>query len=49
LIDFPLALRIVSTMIIDAYEERDVAIADIPGAYLHAEMHKGKCFIEVRG
>ena len=29
-------------MIIDAYEERDVAIADIPGAYLHAEMPKGK-------
>jgi len=33
---------ILSTMIIDAYEERDVAIADIPGAYLHAEMPKGK-------
>ena len=33
---------ILSTMIIDSYEERDVAIADIPGAYLHAEMPPGK-------
>ena len=29
---------IISTMIIDSHEQRDVAIADIPGAYLHAEM-----------
>ena len=33
---------ILSTMIIDSYEERDVAIADILGAYLYAEMPPGK-------
>ena len=29
---------IVATILIDAYEDRYVAIADVPGAYLHAEM-----------
>ena len=33
---------ILATMIIDAYEKRNVAIADIPGAYMHAEMPEGK-------
>ena len=33
---------IISTMIIDSYEERDVTIADIPGAYLHAEVFARK-------
>ena len=27
---------------IDAYEERDMVIFDLPGAYLHAEMPKDK-------
>ena len=30
------------TLVIDAVEERDVATADVPGAYLHAEMPSGK-------
>jgi len=29
-------------MIIDAYEERDVAISDVTWAYLHAEMPEGE-------
>ena len=29
---------IIGTLLIDAKEGRDVAIFDIPGAYLHAEM-----------
>ena len=29
---------IISTLLIDIYEDRDVAIFDIPGAYLHAKM-----------
>ena len=29
---------IISTLLIDVYENRDIAIFDIPGAYLHAEM-----------
>ena len=33
---------ILATMIIDAYEERDVAIADITGVYMHAEIPEGK-------
>ena len=33
---------ILSTMIIDSYEDRDVAITNIPGAYLHTEMPPGK-------
>ena len=28
---------IMSTLMIDAFEERDIAVADVPGAYLHAE------------
>ena len=32
---------ILATMIIDAYEERDVAISDVTWAYLHAEMPEG--------
>ena len=30
------------SLMIDVYEQRDVAIFDIPGAYLHAEMPKDK-------
>ena len=26
------------TLLIDAYEERDVAVYDVPGAYLHATL-----------
>ena len=33
---------ILTTLMIDAYEERDVAVADVPGAYLHAEFPKDK-------
>ena len=33
---------IIGTLLIDANEDRDVAIFDIPGAYLHAEMPEGK-------
>ena len=41
---------IITTLIIDAYERRDIAIADVHGAYLHAKMPNGKkgCF-EVKG
>ena len=31
-----------ATLIINAYDKRYVAIADVPGAYLHAEMTKDK-------
>lgn len=31
-----------STLVIDVYKQRDVVVVDIPGAYLHAEMPKGK-------
>ena len=31
-----------TTLVIDAYERRDVATFDIPGAYLHAEMPEDK-------
>ena len=31
-----------STLVIDALERRDVAVFDVPGAYLHAKMPKGK-------
>ena len=30
------------TLLIDAHEDRDVAIFDVPGAYLQAEMPKEK-------
>ena len=41
---------IVATFLIDAYEERHVAIADVPGAYLHAEMPPGKMvLLKLRG
>ena len=33
---------LISTWVIDAYEGRDVATFDVPGAYLHAEMPKEK-------
>mmetsp|Transcript_14843 Transcript_14843/g.21239 ORF Transcript_14843/g.21239 Transcript_14843/m.21239 type:complete len:281 (+) Transcript_14843:3135-3977(+) len=36
-----------STLIIDAYENRDVAVYDIPGAYLHAETPKDKLILMV--
>ena len=29
---------LLKTLVIDAYEERDIATFDIPGVYLHAEM-----------
>ena len=31
-----------STLVIDAHEKRDVAIFDVPGAYLHAKFPKDK-------
>ena len=31
-------------LVIDAYESIDIAIADVPGAYLHALWPKGKKF-----
>ena len=37
----------ISTLIIDAYENRDVAVFDIPGAYLHAETPKDKLILMV--
>ena len=36
---------IMTTLVIDAHEGRDVAIADVPGAYLHAEFPKDKNII----
>ena len=33
---------ILTTLIIDAYEEKNVAVADVPGAYLHAEFPREK-------
>ena len=33
---------IVATLLVDAYEGRHTTIADVPGAYLHAEMPPGK-------
>ena len=33
---------IMATLMIDAYEGRSISIVDVPGAYLHAEMPKGK-------
>jgi hypothetical protein len=33
---------LLGTLVIDALEERDVAIFDVPGAYLQAEMPKEK-------
>ena len=33
---------ILTTLMIDAYDERDLAIADVPGAYLHVEFPKNK-------
>ena len=33
---------ILTTLVIDAYEGRDVAVADVPGAYLHAEFPQDK-------
>ena len=41
---------IVATLLIDAYEDRYVAIADVPGAYLHAEMPpEKKVLMKLRG
>lgn len=36
---------LLATLVIDAYEGRDVCIFDIPGAYLHAEMPPDKMVI----
>ena len=33
---------IVTTLVIDAHENRDIAVANVNGAYLHAKMPKGK-------
>ena len=33
---------LMASLLIDAHEERDVAIFDVPGAYLHAELPSGK-------
>ena len=33
---------IITTLVIDAHEGRDIAIADVPGAYLHAEFPESK-------
>ena len=33
------------TLLIDAHEDRDVAIFDVPGAYLQAEMPKEKNYL----
>ena len=38
-----------SSMVIDAHEDRNIAIFYILGAYLHAGMPKGNVFVEVRG
>jgi len=40
---------LIATLIIDVYEERDVATFDVPGAYLHAEMDKDRVFMKLRG
>ena len=41
---------IIATLLIDAYEDRHVAIADVPGAYLHAEMPPEKIVVlKLRG
>ena len=37
-------------LVIDAYKSRDIAIADVPGAYLHALWPKGKkVLLKLRG
>ena len=41
---------LVTTFIIDSYEERDVAAVDVPVAYLHAEITEGKTILlKLRG
>ena len=41
---------IISTLLIDVYEEREVAIFDIPGAYLHASMpDEHKVILRIKG
>ena len=41
---------IMSTLVIDSYEKSYVAIADVPGAYLHAEMSSEKLILlKLRG
>ena len=41
---------IVSTLLIDIFEGRDVAIYDIPGAYLHAEMpEEHRVILKIKG
>ena len=41
---------IMSTLVIDSYEKRYVVIADVPGAYLHAEMPSEKLILlKLRG
>ena len=41
---------LLKTLVIDAYEEREVETFEIPGAYLHAEMPKDKkVILKLRG
>ena len=41
---------LISSLLIDTYEDRYVSIFDVPGAYLHAETPKGKLLIiKLRG
>ena len=41
---------LILTLIMDAYEDRTVAVFDVPGAYLHANMPEGKRIImKLRG
>ena len=36
---------LMNSLTIDSFEGRDVAITDVPGAYLHAKMPEGKCVV----
>ena len=41
---------IISTLVIDAHECRDIAIADVNGAYLHAKMpSEKKVVLKIKG
>ena len=40
---------IITTLVIDAYECRDIVIVDVHGAYLHAKMSNKKGCSEVKG
>eukprot|EP00957_Ditylum_brightwellii_P098862 7530993-Ditylum_brightwellii.AAC.1 len=37
----------ITTLLIDAYEDRDVAIYNVPGAYLHADIPKDKLLLMI--